>query len=195
MTKGRSDVGCRYRPAGLAALLLLVVPWSSASASEIVAGIYAHGRDFELSPFQTVGGFEGGEQIALGYRTDRLSGLRAIGSPTILGMVSVNTEGGTNFATAGLEWRVNLSRDFYLAPGLGVAVHDGVVKEFQGPDDELNLGSRVLFAPSVAIGWSISERIAIEASYIHLSHGGIARKQNPGLDEVGLRLVYRFGKR
>jgi len=28
---------------------------------------------------------------------------------------------------------------------------------------------------------------------VHLSHGQLAGRQNPGMDDVGLRLVHRFG--
>ncbi|RYD95379.1 MAG: acyloxyacyl hydrolase, partial [Sphingomonadales bacterium] len=40
-------------------------------------------------------------------------------------------------------------------------------------------------------GWRVSDRFAIEASWIHLSHATIFSRQNRGMDSVGLRLVYR----
>ena len=39
----------------------------------------------------------------------------------------------------------------------------------------------------------LTPRWGLEASYVHLSHGQIAGRQNPGLDDVGLKLAYRFG--
>jgi hypothetical protein len=109
--------------------------------------------------------------------------------------VAVNTNGGTNFVNAGLEWQIGIADHFYVAPAIGLAVHDGAVAKFQRRPEELNLGSRILFSPSVALGWRVSDRLAVEASYIHLSHAQLAGEQNPGLDEIGIRLAYRLGRR
>ena len=187
-----------HRPTCLRRLPILVALaafWSTnASAGEIMAGVYAHGRSLDISPLKSIGGFEGGEQIVVGYATDRLTWLRSIGRPRAYGLAAVNTRGGTNFISAGLEWRIPLVRSLYVAPAMGLAVHDGVVARFQGQPDELNLGSRLLFSPSFAVGWKLTNRLAVEASYIHLSHAKLAGAQNPGLDEAGVRFVYSLGR-
>jgi hypothetical protein len=36
--------------------------------------------------------------------------------------------------------------------------------------------------------------MAVEASYIHLSHAKLAGAQNPGLDEVGVRFIFKLGR-
>ena len=51
------------------------------------------------------------------------------------------------------------------------------------------LGSRVLFEPELALGWRASERLAVEARWMHISHAQLFDgKQNPGFDMMGLRL-------
>ena len=102
----------------------------------------------------------------------------------------MNTRGDTNLAAAGLSWR--FGDQLYLQPGIGLAAHDGpstrVNEETRFRTD---LGSRVLFNPKLAVGWRINERVAVEASWIHVSNGQILSDQNPGLDIIGARLVFR----
>ena len=52
---------------------------------------------------------------------------------------------------------------------------------------------RILFEPEIALGYRVSERLALEASYLHISHATIFGDQNPGLTDIGVRAVYRFG--
>jgi len=195
----QQTLGDRFAPPGffpgrlLRTLIPLAILWSSnASAAEVMAGVYVHDRDVDVSPVQSIGGFEGGGQIVLGYASERLSWLSGIGRPQAYGLAAVNTRGGTNFINAGLQWRLPIARRFYAEPAFGLAIHDGYVGRFQRRPDELNLGSRLLFSPSFAMGWQISRRVAVEGSYIHLSHAQLFGAQNPGLDELGLRLIYRL---
>ena len=165
------------------AALLAVAP--SSNAAEVFAGVYGHDL-----PFTAIGGFEEGAQLTAGVRGDRIESLRAIGRPQAYAQGAVNTSGGLNFATAGLSWRFELGSGFYVQPGIGAAVHDGVVEDFQRSQDELNLGSRLLCAPELSLGRRFGERWGAELSWIHLSHGQRAGGQNPGLDEVGVRITY-----
>jgi hypothetical protein len=52
----------------------------------------------------------------------------------------------------------------------------------------------VLFEPEMSLGWRADARWAVELSWIHLSHGQLAGRQNPGLGDLGLRAVYRLGR-
>ena len=58
----------------------------------------------------------------------------------------------------------------------------------------LDLGSRVLFEPELSLGWKASDRLSLELSWIHLSHGRLAGHYNPGVADVGLRILYRYGQ-
>jgi hypothetical protein len=155
-----------------------------AAAGELFAGAFAH----DLSVV-AVGGFEHGAQLSLGYRTDPLTGLRIIGRPSLYGFGAANTAGGLNYGAAGLSWK--WGDRFYLRPGLGVGVHDGEVGRFQ-VGNTLNLGSRVLAELELGAGAKITSRLSAEASFVHMSHGQLAGRQNPGLDDIGVRMNYRF---
>lgn len=58
--------------------------------------------------------------------------------------------------------------------------------------DRLALGSRILFAPELAIGAQVSDRVGVEASWVHFSHGQLFGRQNPGIDNIGLRVNVRL---
>ena len=168
-----------------AALAALAGP---ACAGEIFGGVYAHDADLGIS----ICCYERGADLQLGARTGPLSGLRRWGDFRLYGFVSGNTDGGTAFAAAGLAWRLHLGDRFYVQPGLGGAVHSGGTAKHEVPG-KLELGSRLLFEPELAAGVKLSDRWAAEASYIHFSHAQLGGRQNPGLDDLGVRLVYRFG--
>ena len=107
-------------------------------------------------------------------------------------MGSLNTNGGVDFAAGGLEWRLHISRRLYIQPALGAAVQDGDADQFQKSPNRLDLGSRFLFEPELSLGYRLSPRWAVELAYVHLSHAQLAGPQNPGMDDLGLRLIYRF---
>lgn len=155
-----------------------------AHAGEVFAGAYVHAVE---TPFTFDTG-EGGADGVLGYRFDRIEALGAIGSPAPYLLASVNSDGGTNFAAAGLAWKIGKG-PVYVRPALGIAVHDGP-KEKLGPNGEhYELGSRVLFEPEIAVGTRLSDRVSIEASWMHISHAQLFNsQQNPGIDMMGLRV-------
>ena len=53
------------------------------------------------------------------------------------------------------------------------------------------LGSRVLFHIPLEIGLQITPQYRISAYYEHVSNGYTAYP-NPGMDNIGARLAYRF---
>lgn len=166
--------------APVAALVLT----SPASADEVFVGAYVHEVDTPL----TLKVAESGADIALGYRFRPIERWHAIGKPAPYVVASLNTAGDTSFAGAGLSWTVGKGR-FYLRPAVAVVVHDG---DLHRPDPvngrDRGLGSRVLFEPEIGLGWRASEQLSVEASWMHVSHGLLFGKQNPGIDMVGLRL-------
>jgi len=186
----------------LAAAALAAGP---AAAGEVFAGVYAHDVDDGIS----YGQFEDGAQVVVGARTTSLDELAFLGKPRVHLLAGVNTSGGTNYVATGLAWRFNVSERVYIQPGIGVAVHDGRVN-LPSPDEpgltpderlkrlrdfqtKLDLGSRVLFEPELSIGWKATRRLSVELSWIHVSHAKLADDYNPGLGDVGVRLLYRYG--
>jgi hypothetical protein len=166
-----------------AAVFLAATP---AHAGELFGGLYAHDVDTPLNK----GGYEGGLAVSAGFRGEPIKALKAVGGPSPYVLVSVSTEGGTNLAAAGLSWKIG--HKVYLRPGIGLAVHDRsshiVYGNLRG-----DLGSRILFEPELGVGVQVSERVSVEAHWLHVSHAGLFNSgQNPGMDNIGLRLNLRL---
>lgn len=158
---------------------------TSAQAGELFGGLYAH----DVPTGITASGYERGVDFQLGYRFDPLdeSGRWFVPAPHVF--ASVNSAGQTHYAVAGLSWK--FGRQVYFRPGVGLAIHDGPGTIDQR-DDRIEFGSRILFAPEIGIGAQVSERVSVEASWVHLSHAQLFSEQNPGIDNIGVRLNYRF---
>ncbi len=167
-------------------LVLLGPQVEGARADEIFGGLLAH--DVE-TPF-TSGGFERGADLQLGWRGNRLRVLRLIGSPSPYLFGSLSTTGDTNFAAAGLSWRIG--GRLYLRPGVGVAIHDRARLIVGGDGLRRDLGSQLLFEPEIGLGYQINDALSVEASWVHLSQAQLFSRQNPGMDSIGLRFNHRF---
>jgi lipid A 3-O-deacylase len=172
--------------AAAAALSLAVLAAAPAAAQEVFGGVYAH--DVE-TPLNLSGDVERGVDFQLGWRGARIRGLRAIGSPSPHAFVSVNSAGDTHFAAAGISWKIG--GKVYLRPGIGLAIHTGPSRPDFG-ERRIDFGSRVLFEPELGVGAALSDRLSVEASWVHLSHATLFSGQNPGIDTIGVRLNYRF---
>jgi lipid A 3-O-deacylase len=151
-----------------------------AQADELFGGVYAH--DLHIA---AVGGLEHGVDVELGWRGPNIRPLPGRPQPYLF--VSANSAGGADFAGAGISWRIG--DPFYVRPGIGLAVHDG---PHRLSANRIWFGSRILFEPEIGLGLRLTPRASLEASYVHLSHGHLFGRQNPGLDTVGLRYSYRF---
>jgi hypothetical protein len=162
----------------LSALVLVALP-TAACASELFGGLYVHDVDTPLS----ISGIEDGADVQLGWRGNRIG--RTPIQPYVLG--SLHTKGQTHFASAGLS--AKFGDRIFIRPGVGIAVHSGSAGKFQRTD-RIAFGSRVLFQPELGIGARISERATVEASWVHLSHGQLFGRQNPGMDSLGVRLSF-----
>ena len=97
----------------------------------------------------------------------------------------MNTAGETNYAAVGLS--AKFGRSIYVRPGLGIAIHTGSAGNFFRTD-KIAFGSRVLFEPELAVGTQINDRLSVEASWIHMSHAQLFGRENPGIDNFGVRL-------
>jgi hypothetical protein len=150
-----------------------------AQAGEVFGGIYAH--DVKLPTDKS--GVEGGADLMIGYRGGAIG--RTPLQPYVFG--ALNTAGQTSYAAVGLS--AKFGRGVYLRPGLGIAIHNGSAKKFQDlSNDEIEFGSRVLIEPEVAVGAQVNSRLSIEASWVHMSHAQLFGRQNPGIDNLGLRV-------
>jgi len=150
-----------------------------ASAGEVFGGVYVHDVDTPL----THSGIEHGADIQLGYRGGRIG--RTPLQPYLFG--ALNTAGDTSYAAVGLS--AKFGDRIYVRPGLGIAIHNGSAKKFQDlGNDKIDFGSRVLFEPEIGVGARLSDRASVEASWVHMSHAQLFGRQNPGIDNFGVRL-------
>jgi hypothetical protein len=188
-------------------------PAGEARAAEVFAGVYAHDVTF-IGDAVGLGaaGREDGADFHVGFRTGRIEGLKLIWRPQVHAFVSINSENTSNFAAVGFDWRVGLGGPFYLRPGIGLAYTDGktglppanvpgltpeeLARRTRLYYTRIDFGSHVLFEPELALGVDLNERLALEASYTHLSNGQIFHQgKNQGLDDAGVRLVWKLGAR
>jgi hypothetical protein len=165
--------------------LALALAASPARASELFGGLLAHDVDTPLSK----GGRESGLDLQFGWRGGRIGALGFIGGPSPYAFVAAASGGGTHVAAAGLSWRIG--GRLFARPGIGIAVH---TRSSHGVAGGLrtDLGSRILFEPELGLGVQLSERIAIEAAWVHVSHAQLLSRQNPGMDSIGLRLTFNL---
>ena len=190
--------------APLIAGALAIFAARTARAADIWAGAYAHGVGTKQSQ-------EGGADLMIGFETDRIPALKYLFSPAIHGMLSFNTRVPTDFIAIGFDWPIAIlhSPHWYIRPGIGFAGTTGQADIGNSNDPtvsamerarrarltatRIDFGSRDLFEPELAIGYKVNADWKVEASYIHLSNGQILHQgKNQGMDDVGLRLMYRF---
>ena len=162
--------------AGLAALL----PANPARADDVWLGVYQHDVTIAQTRFET------GQDIKIGWIGDPIEALDAIGKPAPHIVVSKSLEGATDYVAAGFNWR--FGKRLYVRPGIGLAVHNGPSRAVRN-GRRVDLGSPVVFEPELALGWRINRRLALEGSWIHLSHATLFSKQNRGMDSMGVRLL------
>jgi lipid A 3-O-deacylase len=156
-----------------------------AQAGEIFGGLYVHGVD---TPFTLGGSPEGGVDIQLGFRGGPIIPGTKL-EPYVFG--ALNSNGDTSYAAAGLSWK--FGDRFYIRPGLGLAIHTGSAGNVDHLEhDHIDFGSRILFEPEFGLGFRISKRATLEASWVHLSHATLFSGQNPGIDNIGARLNWKF---
>jgi lipid A 3-O-deacylase len=163
----------------MAAGLILASAPTVAEAGELFAGLHVH--DVK-TPFDE-SGIEDGVDLSLGYRGGRMFGTFL--QPYVFG--ALNSAGTTNYAAAGVSARFGLGHGWYVRPGIGLAIHDGSAGKYYRTD-KIAFGSRMLFEPELGIGARINNRVSLEASWVHMSHAQLEGRENPGIDNIGMRL-------
>jgi lipid A 3-O-deacylase len=189
---------------------------------EVAVGVFQHGVNFHplgselifdlpaLPPGQVYDGAEedGTVDVELAYRS---APLRFLLKPRLTGKLQINTDGRTSFASAGAEWRQHvLHGRLYGQVGIGVTVIDGyrftpdpfepglpsseAQRRYQIYLRRTSFGSKILFNPNAAIGIRLGARWAAELAWEHYSHRRIFSEQNPGIDNVGVRIVRKLGR-
>jgi len=167
-------------------LCLLAVAMTASTpgrAAELFGGLFAH----DINTPWTRTGPEGGADMQLGWRG------KPIGRTPLqpYGFVAINTAGDTHYGAIGIS--AKFGDRVFVRPGIGIAVHTGSTADhFDPTDDETEFGSRILFEPELGIGTTLSDRLSIEASWVHMSHAQLFSRQNSGIHNLGIRLSWKL---
>ncbi|WP_296678057.1 acyloxyacyl hydrolase [Novosphingobium sp.] len=157
-----------------------------AAAQEVYLGASFHAVDL---PTSLENGEEGGRDVQFGFRTAPVEGLAFIGKPSVYVHGQVALDRTTSIAAAGISWK--LGGKVYLRPGIGLAVNSDRMPDYRG-NLRIDLGSRITFEPELALGARLNDTVAAELSWVHISHATLLGGQNPGMDFLGARLVYKL---
>ncbi|HET7708266.1 MAG TPA: acyloxyacyl hydrolase [Sphingomicrobium sp.] len=165
----------------ITAAAVLAATAAPAQAGELFGGLFIHDVKTPLN----LSGVESGMDAQIGWRGGRIG--KTPLQPYLFG--SLNSAGNTHYVAAGIS--AKFGDRLYIRPGVGIAVHSGSAANFDNPfNDRVEFGSRILFEPELGIGTRLNERMTIEASLVHLSQGQVFGRQNPGIDNIGIRLNY-----
>jgi lipid A 3-O-deacylase len=189
----------------LVAVFTIAASESSAMAGdgwvdELRLGVLDHSADF-LNDTVEHGVDINGEVLfhAIDWFTDasRSGWAKVLLTPRPTVGASINTSGGTSAEYLGLTWTVTYASDLFKQGdtlfgdfGFGGAIQDGRVGP-GGDPDEIEFGSRGLFHLSGDFGYRFDSHIGLSVYFEHYSNGGLA-SPNPGLNNIGMRVSYRF---
>lgn len=168
---------------------------AQAQLDELRLGLVAH---------DVVDHTEDGPQITIEALFDSPEFLSLVWSPRPYLYGSFNTQGYTNLGAAGLAWDGDLTDRLRLEFSFGISYNDGVddvIHLAPGDPDRIRLaetrallGNEWLWRTQLGLDYAFTEHWAAGVYYEHFSHGQIlATGRNQALDEVGVRIGYRFG--
>jgi len=165
---------------------LLLASAGPANAAELFGGLHVHDVKTPLDE----SGIESGIDVSLGLRGGDIAHVwRAELQPYVFG--ALNSAGNTDYAAVGVAAKVPLGGRWYVRPGVGIAIQDGSAGKYYRTD-RIAFGSRVLAEPEFAIGTQLTSRLSVEASWVHMSHAQVFGKENPGIDNLGVRVNVRL---
>jgi lipid A 3-O-deacylase len=106
---------------------------------------------------------------------------------------SINFNGSTSFAYAGLTWTIDITPSVFVEGSLGGAIHNGDKHSDLAfiSGNHQALGCSPLFRESGSVGVRLSANWSVMATVEHLSNAGLC-SQNRGLTNVGARVGYSF---
>lgn len=204
-----------YAAAAIAIAAIGVSASTQVKAGEVYVGVYKHDADFWRNAFSFIGthpkNYEAGMDYELGWRSESIRSWSFLRHPRIYALAQVNDSHNTSHAAAGLAWKIPLSksRKIYTVIGAGLALHDGRLHDFdpdeagitaeeraarlaRNAENRTPFSSRWLFNANLSLGYALSPRNALEASWDHISNGGLNGQVNLGQDNVGIRFSHRY---
>ncbi len=191
-TKERFCDSINLRTALAVFLILSVAPAQAGNIEEMRVGVLAQGR-YGWSPK-----IENGASINLELLFKSPEFMRVIGAPRpVIGASIATDRDATSQIYAGVEWRRYLTRGLFVAGMVGGAIHNGETDTFDPiadaarVNDTVFYGCRALFRLGTDIGYDLTERVSASFHWEHISNAGLC-DDNEGLDNMGLRIGYRF---
>lgn len=180
-------------PALSALLALPLAARADGLIDEVRLGVYDHDASFLGHQKET------GADIGLEMLFASPALLEVIWSPRPIVGAMINTAGQTDQAYAGLAWTWDFAHGlltaddgFYVEFSEAAGWNDGLIS---APPSEQqtrkSLGSNILFREDLDLGYRLDPRWSIALSYNHISNADLATR-NEGLNDVGLRVGYRF---
>ncbi len=117
--------------------------------------------------------------------------LSFIGSPRpVIGADFAISDNAIHVVYGGLNWEAYLTRKFYIGFSGGGSWNSSPVTGTLGGAYK-DLGSQWLFFLQASLGYDITEMATIQIYYNHFSNANLSAS-NPGLENIGARLGYRF---
>lgn len=103
---------------------------------------------------------------------------------------SVNTQGRTSNAYAGLTWTADVTQAIFVEASLGGAVNNGETGLYI-PADRNAVGCHASFRESASVGYRLTQQISVMGTIEHFSNAGLCDR-NRGVTNLGVRLGYSF---
>jgi lipid A 3-O-deacylase len=153
--------------------------------SELRVGVFDH--DIGILSRARESGIDGNLEVLFTSPDNSLFGFFFSPRPHI--GITVNSDGNTSEAYAGLTWEIGAGSPLFFNFSIGGAIHSGKL-DTDDPDRKA-LGARALFRESVELGYRFAERQSLSLYLSHISNAWLA-DPNEGLENVGIRYGYRF---
>jgi lipid A 3-O-deacylase len=147
----------------------------------LAIGVFAHDRGFASDEH------ENGVNLNLEVL---FTPLDLPGSPRPHLGTTLNFQGDTSIAYAGLSFRLREQVTWFFDFLLGAAVHDGPLhKDPVGCDlySDCGFGIRIMPRIGLEAGYRVSPDAAVSLYFDHMSHKWIIGGENEGLEHIGLR--------
>ena len=162
--------------------------------SEIRGGAMIHGVELSGHPnfFDSIhlNQFEDVNFEAL-FRSPQLGAFQWLGSPRPAVGFTISTQGYESFVHGGLNWHWQFGQSpFFAELGLGLTVHDGYLSN--APQGYRDLGCRVLSYQQADLGVDLNDHWTAMLTMEHSSHAALCGADNQGINELGVRMGYKF---
>ena len=115
-----------------------------------------------------------------------------LGSPRIGIGGTLNFTGKISYARLAAVWHIPVfDTGFFIEPMVGGMIHDGYL--YDAPAGQREMGCRVVYFYGGNIGYEVSEKLNVMATFEHGSHWSqCVRRENDGVNRMGIRLGWKL---